>query len=137
MEELRFNQSFRYTIKIDDQLNSRKVMIPSMLIQPLAENAIWHGLMHKQGDKQLHISFSCDKGQLTCVVEDNGIGIKPPENGGPPKAYRQTGLDNIRQRLELLNKKFNLSGSMVIYDLKDGNGKTGTKIKVVYPVLPE
>lgn len=137
MEELRFNQSFRYTIKIDDQLNSGKVMIPSMLIQPLAENAIWHGLMHKQGDKQLHISFSRDNGQLTCVVEDNGIGIKQQENNGPPKAYRQTGLDNIRQRLELLNKKFNLSGSMVIYDLKDRNGKTGTRIKIVYPVLPE
>lgn len=137
MEELRFNQSFRYSIQIDEQLNSRKVMIPSMLIQPLAENAIWHGLMNKQGDKQLHISFSRDNGQLTCTVEDNGIGIKQVKDAGPPKAYRQTGLDNIRQRLELLNKKFNLSGSMVIHDLKDGNGKTGTRIRIVYPVLDE
>lgn len=137
MEELRFNQSFRYSIRIDDQLNSGKVMIPSMLIQPLAENAIWHGLMNKQGDKQLHISFSRDNGHLTCTVEDNGIGIQQKENAGPPKAHRKTGLDNIRQRLELLNKKFNLSGSMVIYDLKDSNGKTGTRIKIVYPVLPE
>jgi ligand-binding sensor domain-containing protein len=137
MEELRFNQTFQYYISVDKQVDTAKIMIPAMLIQPLAENAIWHGLMNKPGDKYLHISFTKEKGQLMCTIEDNGIGMRQKDPGNLVNGHRQTGLENIRQRLSLLNKKFNLSSSMVIQDLQDGNGITGTRIKIIYPVLPE
>lgn len=47
MEQLRFKNKFNYTIQIDDEIDSHKTFIPTMVIQPFVENAIWHGLVQK------------------------------------------------------------------------------------------
>lgn len=74
LESLRFNDSFYYEVKVDPHLDAEEVMFPTMLTQPFIENAIWHGLLHKQGDKRLDIRFYIEAGELCCTVRDNGIG---------------------------------------------------------------
>ena len=72
LEKLHFGKEFLYHINIDETLETIK--IPSMIIQPFVENAIKHGLLHKEGDKRLTIDFQLKSGILQCLVVDNGIG---------------------------------------------------------------
>ena len=50
--------------------------VPPLIIQPYAENAIWHGLMHKKENGRLEIVLSLEENELNCIITDNGIGRK-------------------------------------------------------------
>ncbi|MBK8140022.1 MAG: hypothetical protein IPK57_02775 [Chitinophagaceae bacterium] len=104
MEELRFG-NLEYSIQIEDPQNTEELQIPPMLVQPLAENAIWHGLRSKGGEKKLFIRFYIYAGQLICEIEDNGIGyLKSLEDkSGSLKTHRSLGITNIYERLKVLN----------------------------------
>lgn len=76
LEKLRFNDSFDYEIETEDP-GVQNLLMPSMLVQPFAENAVLHGLMHKKGKGLLKIRFSrrTDDGTyLQCIIDDNGVG---------------------------------------------------------------
>ena len=76
LEHMRFEKSFDYRIHVDEDLEVEEMLIPSMLLQPYVENALWHGLMHKTGDRKLDISFTKKSSSVfECVIEDNGIGM--------------------------------------------------------------
>ncbi len=64
LESLRFDGSFHYEITVDENLSNDVVFVPSLMIQPFAENAIWHGLLHKEGEKKLLIRFSGDADEV-------------------------------------------------------------------------
>src|SRR6185503_16628164 len=77
LEQMRFEKSFSYQITIDEELETDEILIPSMLLQPYVENALWHGLMHKEGERRLQIAFSkIDEDMFRCTIDDNGIGRK-------------------------------------------------------------
>jgi two-component system LytT family sensor kinase len=130
MEQLRFDESFKYSIYYDDGLDISEITLPSMMIQPLVENAIWHGLMQAEGEKKLRIKFAECNNKLTCIVEDNGIGIRQAEklkqqNKSP---HRSVGLENLRKRIKIINGKYGMDCSLQIIDVKEsGNGGTGTR----------
>src|ERR1700755_547451 len=74
LESVRFKESFTYSILYDEEIETEEIKIPTLLIQPFVENAIWHGLMHKESNRNLTIIFT-EKGDfLQCIVEDNGVG---------------------------------------------------------------
>lgn len=74
LEKLRFEDKFSVAIEVDDMLNPARTELPSMLIQPFAENAIIHGLNHLVEKGHLCIKFiALDEG-IECVIDDNGIG---------------------------------------------------------------
>ncbi|MEI9807135.1 MAG: histidine kinase [Bacteroidota bacterium] len=75
MEALRFDKKFTYEIKIDNNLGADTIEVPPLIIQPYVENAIWHGLLHKEQNGHLSIKVSmAGEGMLQCIIEDNGIG---------------------------------------------------------------
>src|SRR5690606_14141010 len=76
LEELRFNHTFTYEINIEEYIDTDDVMVPSLLLQPFVENAIWHGLINKEGTKKLKLSFKTEDNMIQCIIEDNGIGRK-------------------------------------------------------------
>src|SRR5262249_19109527 len=57
LEALRFSTPFTFELKTDPRLLDRDVRLPPMLVQPIVENAIWHGLQHKQGQGHLLVDF--------------------------------------------------------------------------------
>jgi two-component sensor histidine kinase len=128
IEELRFNNSIKHEVIIEDIIPST-VTIPIMMVQPFVENSVWHGLRDKQGEKVITISFSLyETNYIKCVVEDNGTGRKIKPN--PEKASLSTGF--VKQRLDLLNKIHNLSCSLTITDKPNG---TGTIVTLLMPIL--
>jgi ligand-binding sensor domain-containing protein/putative methionine-R-sulfoxide reductase with GAF domain len=129
MEKLRFGDFFTFSITVDDQIDKEDVLIPTMMIQPLAENAIWHGMMHKKGEMKLLIRFSLEGENISCTIQDNGIGIEASQRQKlvQKPTHQSVGLSNLRHRIMILNEKFDAGCSLEIRDLSNcpGNG-TGT-----------
>ena len=138
MEKLRFDDSFTFQITVDEGIDKEETLIPSLMIQPLAENAIWHGLMPTKGEKKLSILFTRLDGSLSCIIEDNGIGIKRAEQlklKNRP-THRSEGLSNLRNRIKILNEKYNTGCSLDITDLGDrSRDKTGTRAILRFNII--
>ena len=64
MERLRFSESFNYNIIYENTIEPETIYIPPMLLQPFCENAIWHGLMHKEGQGKLDVMLSIQQGSF-------------------------------------------------------------------------
>lgn len=122
MEKLRFD-SFNFTITVDERIDREETLIPTMMIQPLAENAIWHGLMPKNGEKKLSIHFSQLAGTISCIIEDNGIGINRSRELKQMNrtTHQSVGLSNLRNRIKIMNEKYDMGCSLEISDLGDLN----------------
>ena len=107
-----------------------------MLIQPFAENAIWHGLMHKKGVGCLEIQLCAADKTLTCVIIDNGVGrnMAASFNSRSAEKNKSMGMNITAGRLALLNKSNNETALFTIEDLIDeeGNG-CGTKVILTIP----
>ena len=75
LEKLRFGEKFSYQIVVDPSLEPSTIMVPPMLMQPLVENAIRHGILPGGSGGSLRLEFRrVDAGMLLCIVEDDGIG---------------------------------------------------------------
>jgi ligand-binding sensor domain-containing protein/putative methionine-R-sulfoxide reductase with GAF domain len=139
LESLRFDQSFNYEIIVDESLSNDEVLMPTLMIQPFAENAIWHGLLHKEGDKKLSIRFSnSSEDFLTCIIEDNGVGRASSTAIQKSKissaVHESKGIGIIRERLDLMVQKTGKPANVAINDLYNEAGEpTGTKVIITIP----
>ncbi|ANH59283.1 tetratricopeptide repeat-containing sensor histidine kinase [Dokdonia donghaensis] len=139
LEALRFGEDFKYQVQLDETLNPELIKIPTMLIQPYVENAIKHGLLHKEINKKLHISFTQNTNKtISCTITDNGIGreasskIKSKVKNLQPSFSSQANAN----RLNLLNEREDVQVGVQIRDLKDTQGiSTGTQVVIVIPIL--
>lgn len=135
LEQLRLNNKFSYEILVDETIDTQYEQIPSMLIQPYVENAIWHGISHKEGNGIIRIQFLPENEHLLkCVVEDNGIGrenaIKLKQNTTSPSF----GMNITKERVELLNSLNGNQLSVKINDLKINNQPAGTRVELYVPI---
>ena len=135
LEHRRCNHKFDYSITVDPAINSANVLIPSMIIQPYVENAIWHGLVQKEGSGNLRISIAQGINQLNCIIEDDGIGRKKAAEIKAQKqdVHKSLGLDITQERLNLLNKESGGISSVQIIDIDEGS-HTGTKVILQLPL---
>jgi len=140
MEQLRF-ADFNYHIGVQEEIDVDEIRIAPMLIQPLVENAIWHGLLPNKGNKQLNILFYIDEEKLVCEIEDNGIGIRRSllNKNDSQQVHTSMGIGNVRQRIAILNEKYSIRCSLSIQDKSEtGNATdTGTVSKLVVSAYEE
>jgi len=139
MESLRFDHAFEYEIQQDDDLDKSMVQLPSMLIQPYVENAIWHGLLQKEEKGKLWIRFKKMNEHLMQVeIEDSGIGrTKAAELKSKEMIkHKSYGMQISSERIQIINYLYQLKNSVSIHDLTDEKGNaSGTKIIVQIPVV--
>ena len=102
LEQLRFN--FKFDIEVSPEVNTQLMEIPGMIIQPLVENSILHGLAQKGDAGCLNIHIGCDQRYLKIVIKDNGIGLKENIADG----NKSFGLKLVKERLSLLNADGNV-----------------------------
>ncbi len=138
MEAIRFEKQFSYQISVDDAIATDSVYVPPLIIQPYVENAIWHGLLHKEeaGHLSIHI-FRKTQTLLECVIEDNGVGRDKAKELKSKSAStkKSLGMKLTEDRLALLNKQAKLDASVEIEDLKSTSGEAaGTKVILKIPV---
>jgi ligand-binding sensor domain-containing protein len=136
IEQLRF-ENFHYSIHTSVSLPTNEIKIPPMLLQPLVENAIWHGLQSNAGEKRLQLSFIQKGNILSCMIDDNGIGIKQSMSKKiDAPGHQSIAISNINKRIELLNKKFSLEYKLDISDKTDlpGYRENGTVAVLTIPI---
>ena len=126
MERLRFKNSFDYSITATNSLDDSVIYVPPLILQPFVENAIWHGLMHKEGQGQVEIKLDLEDKFLNCVITDNGVGRDKAAAYKSKSAALQKsmGLQITSERLALLNED-GKGPSFTIEDLADKDGKAG------------
>jgi tetratricopeptide (TPR) repeat protein len=109
MERLRFKNSFDYSFSYKNAVDVGNIFIPPLLLQPFAENAIWHGLMHKQEKGFINFDFRAEENFLMCIITDNGVGREQAEFLKSKSAEKQKsmGLKITSERLSLLNSNSN------------------------------
>lgn len=96
IERIRFQD--RLTVEMDIDPQAANAQVPNLLLQPIVENAIRHGISASDGPGRLSIRALCDDGSLKLQVKDNGPGLS-----GNGSDYREgVGLQNTRSRLEQL-----------------------------------
>jgi len=136
LEQERFRDSFQYSITVADTVDRFDTEIPPMLIQPIVENAIIHGLADRRnGEGWLGINVFRVNQQLICVtVEDNGSGRKDEygREKGEHKMNRSLGMSITRDRLSKINAGLEIREPIVVTDLKDEQGSAaGTRVEIL------
>jgi sensor histidine kinase YesM len=138
MESLRFTNKFTYEITVDENLSTDTLQVPPLIIQPYVENAIWHGLLHKETDGKLFISVKkTNDNMLQCTIEDNGIGrSKAVEiKSKSANANKSLGMKLTEERISMLNQYTSLNASIEIIDLAGSTGEAiGTKVILKIPI---
>ena len=142
MERLRFKDAFEYSIIFKNSMDIGNVFVPPLLLQPFAENAIWHGLMHKDGPGHLEVELRVEKKILICVIKDDGIGRSRAAEikSKTIQKSKSMGLQITADRLALLNQENEPPTSFTIEDIYNDEGSpTGTKVvlKMGYKDLME
>jgi Histidine kinase/Tetratricopeptide repeat len=137
LEKLRFEVPFQYEINTDE-IDTSSVLIPSLLIQPFVENAIWHGLQgNKRIDNKICINMNRGNGILHCRIIDNGAGRLNKNVLGPKptSGKKSLGIELTRTRLQLIDSSKRDDVGINIYDLKGELGENaGTCVEIKIPV---
>lgn len=140
MEALRFDHKFDYDISADNDIHTETMSIPSMLIQPYVENAIWHGLLHKEERGKLNISFSKDSdGNLEVSVDDDGVGRQKAAELKSKQVLKKKsyGMQITEDRMAIINRIEKINARCRVIDKMDADGKPlGTKVLLTIPLKP-
>lgn len=137
MERLRFKDAFDYRIIIEEELDTDDIRIPPLLVQPFVENAVWHGLMHKEERGALTISFSANEDILTCVVRDNGVGRQHAAllKSKSAERHKSMGMQITAERMALLSGADGMRPFFEIEDLYDEHGApAGTRVTLTVKI---
>ncbi len=129
IQKIRFSEKLSYSINTDGVMTDR-IMTPKLIIQPLVENAVVHGLEPQNSEVFIGITLSVSDGRLHITVEDDGAGmdlVPEFENPNLLKDTSHVGLYNIYKRLDLRYK------GDFIFDIETERGK-GFKVSIVIPV---
>ncbi len=122
---IRFEGSFTYAINCPDEL--LPLQIPTMLLQPMIENAVLHGIAHADYPCELNVSFSLEKSVLYIEVRDNGIGYTHSKEINSSLNHKSLGIELIRRKIALLRIKYNIQVELSVRDL-DAVAHTGTVV---------
>lgn len=136
LENIRFDNEINYSFKIDENLNS--VFIPSLILQPFVENAIWHGLSTKEGVKNLDIIVKkCNEtNSLDICIQDNGIGRKEAEKNKQKRRIKRKsiGIQITKERIKNFAQYRNGKHSISYNDLYENNEPVGTEVLLKIPL---
>ena len=139
IENMRFSNEIEINIQVDPSLNTELIKVPSLLLQPFLENAIWHGLSEKEGDKKIwiHVQRGTDL-RLRISVTDNGIGRELAHFRKQNRSLQRNsvGLKNTRERLVYFAENYQKDFDLEFHDLQDPNGTAaGTQVVLKIPLV--
>lgn len=136
IEKLRFEEKLSYHIKVDPNIDTEERLIPTMLLQPIVENAINHGLFHKPDAGKITILINyIDELTFTVTIKDDGIGINKAKEiqKKSSEKYQSRSSEVLQERLELFKQSKEWDIDYEIKDLSDLNkDQTGTIVSLTF-----
>ena len=138
IENIRFNNQIDFGIDVEDGLQINTIKVPSLILQPFLENAIWHGLSLKDGEKKLEIKIKKEgKNHIQIEVVDNGIGRKRSAEIKKKKIHQpdSIGIKLTEERLKNFAHDYKSGYALVFSDLEVSTlNITGTKVTLKIPI---
>lgn len=134
IENIRFDQKINFAILKNDT-NLSMVRVPALILQPFIENALWHGLMLKEGEKKITIAITQENDAVKLVISDNGIGRKRALENVAKKSYKREslGMQFTNERINYFNKKFKTNYHFYFIDVFDeNNNPSGTTVECYF-----
>lgn len=136
IEKARFDKDFEYEINTEN-ISDLEHKIPSMLLQPYIENAVKHGLLHKNGLKKLLITFSKNGDKIRIEIDDNGIGRQKSAelNAIKNKNHNSFATNAMQNRIDLLNKNNKNKITIDFIDkMNQSQQSQGTTVVIEIPI---
>jgi two-component system sensor histidine kinase YesM len=137
IQKIRYEEKFEYVISVPEELGEARVL--RLILQPLVENAIYHGLKPKRGSGTITVSAARQEDVLILAVEDDGVGLSPERRerlnaalvqGTPPGEGAGYGVYNGNERLRL---SFGVKFGLRFVERAGG----GTRVEVRHPWIEE
>lgn len=127
IEEQRLKDQIRLGIHIPADMDADNILLPSMLLQPLVENAIWHGLSSAPGEKSIGIAFeTMEENLLKITISDNGKGL---HTAG--KLHEPVGLDIVKERIRLAYEK---EPAFPFFSISNQEDNRGVIVQMILPL---
>lgn len=131
LTQIRYEGKFDFSILVSNDVTKEDILIPNLLLQPLVENAIIHGLGPKEEKGFLKIEFEMKDENLICCVDDDGIGRDAALKKQKNKEHNSKAMEITTERLKL----FDPSSTMKIIDKFDDHQKScGTQVIITIPL---
>lgn len=134
LEQMRFSDRFKYEIFIADDIDLEDWMIPTMMLQPLLENALLHGIMPSSIPGELSIDLKVSNKNLIITIIDNGIGIKNSEAVQAQPQHKSHGRDLIQKRIAALFHFGNQPITLITTSAFKSATNPGVKIILTIPL---
>src|SRR4030095_2447768 len=133
LESMRLDGRLKYSFYIDPNLDLKSIMVPALIVQPFIENAIWHGIVPKDGG-QINISVKRQEEVIICEVDDDGIGREMSKRNKPvtPITHESKGVHVSQQRLHLEKMLNDTNASIETIDKVYNNVAAGTKVVLTF-----
>lgn len=139
LEQLRFDNKFRYQYEADAELLQGDYRVPSLLIQPYVENAIVHGIAHSEKkDLQLAVKAVLENEMIRFTITDNGVGRKQSAvyNQQNKPGHKSVGLQITQDRIEHFNTGSGIQQAVTFTDLYDEQqNAAGTRVEVLIKTI--
>lgn len=137
IENIRFSNEINFKVIVDEGIDTHTIRIPSLILQPFLENALWHGLSSKTGEKNISLHISKDtKGYIHISITDNGVGREAAEKLKKNKVLKRksVGIEITKERLANFSKDYLNTFHVEIIDLYDKQDQpNGTKVILHIP----
>jgi tetratricopeptide (TPR) repeat protein len=138
LEAARMDNKFTYEIKTGGDLDVENTLIPPLILQPFVENAIWHGMMNKEGKGKITVCINKENEMISCVVEDNGVGREKAmqlKSSLPKEKHVSLGMKLTHDRINIINSIKKSKAYILLTDLYDeAKNPSGTKVEVKLPL---
>jgi len=135
LEQKRTMNAFSYEIAHDMEVDGSDHKIPSLMIQPLIENAIIHGISANKGTGKIEVEFFNRQTHVEIVVRDNGVGFNS-HNVKNFKSHNSMGLSVINDRLTLMKDYYKFAFHLKFSNLyEDKESMRGTNVSLTLPLI--
>ncbi len=139
IENIRFNNEIDFAVAIDPAINTSLIKIPSLILQPFLENALWHGLSSKEGEKIIRVEVKqAGRGYIEIGIRDNGIGRMASERLKESRVLKRksVGIAITKERLANFSKDFHNNYDVYMEDLFGPGGvPAGTQVTLRIPTV--
>ena len=139
IENIRFSNEINFNVYVKDDINTHDIKIPSLILQPFLENAIWHGVSYKDGAKNIDLEIKKGKnGFIEIIITDNGVGRAAAEKIKDSKVLKRksVGIDITKERLANFSRDYkNYFHVEIIDKFDDDANPIGTQIVLYIPII--
>jgi len=135
LERMRFGDKIEFIFDVNESIDLKAIKVPALILQPLIENAIWHGLVPKEPGGRIVFSVKETNNAVECIIDDDGIGreLSSQYNAEYRATHQSKGIGMTQSRLELDKLLNEREDTIHIIDKKNADGTSGgTKVIITF-----